>query len=109
MQHQPNPYPNPYAPQPFCRLHDTLYTSLLHLGRRRRLDNAGAVHESRPEDAVRVLEHAVLETDHNELRALEPRLDKTANVLRVRQVERSVHLVENVHGRRLELQQRQDE
>lgn len=81
----------------------------LQIRRRERLHHARSLAESRPEDAVGVLEHAVLETDDDELRALEPGLDQTANVLRVRQVERRVDFVENVHGRGLELEESHDE
>ena len=82
---------------------------LLQIRRCECLHHTGALAETRLEDAVRVLEHAVLETDDDELRALEARLDQAADVLRVRQIQRRVHLVEDVHGRRLELQQRHDE
>lgn len=37
--------------------------------------------EPRAEDAVGILEHAVLETDNNELRAFEACLDQATNVL----------------------------
>lgn len=65
--------------------------------------------ESRAEDAVRVLKHAVLQTNDNELRALEARLDQTTNVLRVRGIECSINFVQNVHRSRLKLQQSHDE
>lgn len=77
--------------------------------RRQRLHHTCALAEPRPKDAVRVLEHAVLERHDNELRPFEPRLDQAANVLRVRQVQRGVDLVQDVHGRRLELEEGHDE
>jgi hypothetical protein len=81
----------------------------LEIGGRERLHHTCALAEARLEDAVGVLEHAVLQTDHDKLRALEARLDQATNVLCMRQVQRGVDLVENVHGRRLELQECHDE
>lgn len=72
-------------------------------------DDAGALGEAGAEDAVGVLEHAVLERHYDELRVLEARLDDAPDVLRVAQVQRRVHLVQDVHGRRLELEERQDQ
>ena len=106
MPSQPNNTTDPHGPPPhktFPRLR------LLEVRRRERLHHTGALAEARAEDAVRVLEHAVLEGDDDELGAAEPGLDEAADVLRVRQVERRVHLVQDVHGRRLELQERHDE
>lgn len=82
---------------------------LLEVRGREGLHHAGALAEAGAEDAVGVLEHAVLEGDDDELGALEARLDEPADVLRVRQVQRRVHLVQDVHRRRLELEQRHDE
>src|SRR5690348_15210748 len=84
-------------------------SNLSHVGGRQRLDHTGAFAEAGAEDAVGILEHAVLETNDNELGALEARLDEAADVLRMRQVECCVDLVQNVHGRRLELQEGHDE
>lgn len=78
-------------------------TSLPHVGSCQGLNNASTVHKASAKDTVRVLEHAVLQTDDDELRALEPGFDKTADILRVGQVERSVNFVQNIHWRRLEL------
>ena len=47
----------------------------LHVGRRKRLDGTGSVRKSGPEDPICVLEHAILQTDDDELGALEPSLD----------------------------------
>jgi hypothetical protein len=73
------------------------------------LDYAHAIPESRPEEDVRIREQALLERDDDELRAAEPRPEERADVLRVREVQRCVYLVEDVHRRRFELQQRHDQ
>ena len=54
-----------------------------HIRRRQSLNHTSAVHKPRPEDAVGIAEHAVLQTDDNELAALEPSADETTNILRV--------------------------
>lgn len=84
-------------------------TSTLQFARGHDTDDASALAEAGAEDLVRVLEHAVLQADDDELRALEARLDDASDVLCVRQVERRVYFVENVHWCRLELQQGQDQ
>lgn len=73
------------------------------------LDDGSSVSEARPEEHVRVREEALLERDDDELRALEARSEQLPDVLRVRQVEGGVNLVQNVHRRGLELQQGHDE
>jgi hypothetical protein len=50
----------------------------------RSLYNTRPVNETRTEDTVRVLEHAVLETDDNELTALEARLEEATDILCMR-------------------------
>lgn len=87
----------------FTNEHVSLYS--LHIGWGKRLNNTGALAESCTEDAVGVLEHAVLQGHHNELRALEASLNQSTNVLGMRQIERGVDLIENVHWRRFELQE----
>lgn len=67
------------------------------------------VHELRPEEHVGVIEHAVLEADHDELRVLEVVLEHLSDVLRVGEVEGGVNLVQDVEGRRLEEEQGEDE
>lgn len=84
-------------------------TLLLEVRSRQRLHHTRALGEPGAEDAVGVLEHAILERDDDELGALEARLDETADVLRVRQVEGCVDLVEDVHGSWLKLQKSHDE
>jgi len=56
---------------------------LLEVRRRERLDHRGTIGEPRLEDAVRILEHAILQTDNDELTALEPRLDQATDILSV--------------------------
>lgn len=58
-------------------------TNLFQVGRRQRLNYTRSLAEPRPENPVRVLEHAVLQTDDDELGALEPRLYQPANILRM--------------------------
>lgn len=82
---------------------------LLEIGSRKRLYHAGTLGEASAENAVGVLEHAVLQTDNDELGALEASLDQATDVLRVRQVQRGVDFVQDVHGGGLELQQGHDE
>lgn len=65
------------------RIHQDSQTYLFHISRSQGLDDTRSFAESRPEDPVGVLEHAVLQGDDDELRSLEARLDQTADVLRV--------------------------
>jgi hypothetical protein len=76
---------------------------------RRSLHNTSAVPEPRPEQDVRVREQALFQTDHNELRSLEAVLEQLPDVLRVREVEGSVDLVENIHWRGFELEEGHDQ
>ena len=80
-----------------------------HISWRQSLDHARPFAEPRLEYAVRILEHSIFQAHDDELRALELRLDETSNVLRVRQVESGVDLVQDVHRCRLELEQGHDE
>lgn len=83
--------------------------SSLHISRRERLHHTRAIHEPRPENPVGVREHAVFQTDDDKLAAAEARADQSADVLRVRQVERGVDFVEDVHGCGRVLQEGEDE
>jgi len=74
------------------------HRSLLHIRRRKSLDHTRTIHEPRPENAVRVRKHAVLQTDDDELTATEARADQAADVLGVGEIESGVDFVENVHG-----------
>ena len=67
------------------------------------LHDTSALLEPRAENAVRVLKHAILQTDHDELAAFEPSLDKSPDVLRMGQIQCGVNLIKNVHGCRFEL------
>ena len=78
--------------------------SLLHIRRRESLDHARAIHK----DAVRVREHAVLQTDDDELTSAEARPDQATDVLGVGEIESGVDFVENVHGCWGVLEQRED-
>ena len=61
------------------------------------------------QEAVRrVREHAVLQTDDDELRSLEASFEQTTDILCVGQVQRSINFVQNVHRRRLELEKSHD-
>lgn len=74
-----------------------------------RLNNTSPLTKPRPKDAIGILKHAILQTNNNKLTALEPGFDQSSNILCMWQIERSVYLVENVHGRWLELEQGHDE
>jgi hypothetical protein len=62
-----------------------------------------------PEKYVGIREQALLQADDDELAALESVPEELADVLCMRQVKRRIDLVEDVHRRRLELQERHDE
>lgn len=82
---------------------------LFHIGWSQSLHDTCSLTESCPEDTVRVLEHAVLQRDNDELGSLKPGLDQTTDVLCVRQVQSSVHFVQNVHRSGFELQESHDQ
>mmetsp|Transcript_56421 Transcript_56421/g.175010 ORF Transcript_56421/g.175010 Transcript_56421/m.175010 type:complete len:389 (+) Transcript_56421:163-1329(+) len=67
----------------------------------------GAINEARAEEDIRVVEHALLEGHHDELRVGEMRPDHVADVLCMAQVQGRVDLVKDVHRRRLEEQERE--
>jgi hypothetical protein len=94
------------TPHPIYTHSTTHQSSLLHIRRRKRLNHTRTIHKSRPENPVRIRKHAILQTDNNELTSAEASADQAANVLRVREIERGVHFVENVHGSRGVLEQR---
>lgn len=48
-----------------------------------RLYHTRALTKPRPEDTIRIQEHVILQTDHDELAALEATLDQTSDVLGV--------------------------
>jgi hypothetical protein len=75
---------------------------------RRRTGHATQAHLCLEED-VGVGEEAFLKRDDDELAALEAVPEELADVLRVREIQRGVDLVEDVHRRRLKLQERHDE
>ena len=84
-------------------------TLSFQVGWREGLNNARAFAESRPEYPVRVLKHPIFQAYNDKLGSFEPCLDQTYNVLRVTKVQRRIDLVEDVHRRRLELEQGHDE
>ena len=83
--------------------------SLLHIRRREGLDHTRTIHKPHPENAVGICEHAILQTNDDELTAAESRANEPANVLGVREIESGVDLVENVHGCWGVLEQGEDE
>jgi hypothetical protein len=87
----------------------TLVLRICRVVLRSALDYARAVAEARAEQDICVREEALFERDDNELRAAEPHAEERADVLRVREVQRRVDLVKDVHRRRLELQQHHDQ
>ena len=80
-----------------------------HVRWRQRLDYRGTLLEPGSENPVCILEHAILQTDNDELTALESSLDQPTNILRMRQIERGIDFVEDVHRRWLELEERHDQ
>jgi len=86
-----------------------IYTTLLKVRSRKRLDDTRPLTKPRPKNPIRILEHAIFKTDDDELTTLEARFDKPANVLRVREIECGIDFVEDVHGRGLELEEGHDE
>jgi hypothetical protein len=81
----------------------THYEPSLPIRPARRSNDTRTIHEPRAEDTIGVLKHAVFQTDDNELRALEPRLEQATDVLGMRKIERGVDFIQDVHWRRLEL------
>ena len=55
----------------------------LKVSRRESLNDRRSLRESRAENTIGILEHAVLQRHNNELRALESSLDEAANILGV--------------------------
>lgn len=78
-------------------------------GRGTYFNNACTVSELSPEQHIGIIEQAVLQTDYNELRILEPVLEQLANMLGMRKIESGVDFVQNVHWCRFELEQRHDQ
>ena len=72
------------------------------------LNHTRPISKPRPKQHVRIREKALLERDDDELGAAEARAEEVAYVLSVREVECGVDLVEDVHGRRLELEEGHD-
>ena len=93
----------------YTTIRHSMLDNLPHIRRGQCLDHTCSLAKPCPEDAVRILEHAVLQRDNNELRALESSLDEAADVLCVRQIQRCIDLVKNIHGRRLELEKGHNE
>lgn len=97
MLHTPTPTnASPFPPSPQIR-------------RRQHLHHTSPLTKPRPKNTIRILKHAILQTHHDELAPLEPRLDQAPDILRVGEIERGVDFVEDVHGRGLELEEGHDE
>ena len=77
--------------------------------RSKRLYNTCTFTKSRPEYPIRILEHAILQTNNDELTSLEPGLDEPTNILRMGQIKSGINFVQNVHWCRLELKKSEDE
>lgn len=73
------------------------------------LDDTCPISELGPEQYIRIVEQPILQTDDDELRALEPILEQLADMLRMRKIQSRIDLVQNVHRRGLELEERHDE
>ena len=85
-------------------IHFPLYKSF-QIGRCQRLDDTRPFTESGPENPIGILEHPVFQADNDELGALEPSLYQPTNILSVRQIQRCIDFVEDVHWRRFKLQE----
>ena len=113
----PNDARNPNAmlkATPLPQIHMNQYTQPTrstspHIHSSQRLNNTRPLLKPRLKDAIRILEHPILQTNNNELTPLEPRLDQAPNILRVAQIQRRIHFVQDVHGRWFELQKGEDE
>jgi len=71
----------------------TLLCSLLEIRSRQSLYHTRPIHEPRPKDPIRILKHSIFQTDDDELRAFESRLDQSANVLRMWEIQSGVDFV----------------
>ena len=98
---------------PTCRLLLPLSLALIIQGRitalRSSFDDASAITESRAEKHIRVRKQTLFQRDNDELCPAEPCSEERADVLRVREVQCCVDLVQDVHWRGLELKQRHDQ
>ena len=72
-------------------------------------DRRHAVDELGLEENVSVVEHAILERDHDELRVSEVGAQHLADVLGVRKIQRRVNFVQNVQRRGFEQKHREDQ
>lgn len=84
-------------------------TASPHISGSQSLHHTRAIHKSRAENAIRIGKHAVLQTDDDKLAPLEARANQPADVLRVREIERRVHFVQDVHGGWRVLEKGEDE
>lgn len=110
MLHRSTQLPDPHGQRLAVQTsHKRLAPHLLEVCRRQCLDHTCALAEPRFENSISILKHAILQTNNDELRCFESRLDQTANVLRVRKIQGGVYFVEDVHGCGLELEQCHDQ
>ena len=72
-------------------------------------NNARTVSELCSEQHIGIIKQPVLQTDHNELRILEPILEQLPDMLGMGEIERGVDFVQNVHWSRFELEQRHNQ
>jgi len=68
-------------------------------------NNACTVSELSPEQHVGIIKQAVLQTDHNKLRILEPILEQLPDMLGMGEIESGIDFVQNVHWSGFELEQ----
>ena len=67
------------------------------------------LNEFRAKKNVGIVEHAVFQRHNNKLRLFKMLFEHDADILSVGQIQGSVHLVEDVDGRRFEQQHSQDQ
>lgn len=77
--------------------------------RRERLHDASPFTKPGAENSIRILKHAILQTDYNELTTFKPGFDKATNILGVAEVEGSVYFVQDVHWCWFELEEGENE
>lgn len=73
------------------------------------LHNTSPLLKPRAKHPIRILEHTILKTHNNKLGSSKAGFDQAANILGMREVERGVDFVENVHGGGWVLKQGEDE
>jgi hypothetical protein len=67
------------------------------------------ISEFRPEEHIGIVEQAIFQADDDKLGSFESVLEQFTDMLGMREIQGSVHFIQDIHGRWLELEQRHDE